>query len=513
MDAYALLADPVIFARAGGVMLRAYQVEVARAVVDSVLHGRGRSFAVMFPRQSGKNELQAQIEAYLLYLLQFKDADLIKISPTWAPQSLNAMRRLERVLSAHPWTRALWKKESGTIYRIGRARITFLSGAPGSNIVGATASHLLEVDEAQDVAIAKYDKDAAPMASSTNATRVFWGTAWTAQTLLARELRSARAAAAADAVAEAAGGPTRLAFTLTAEQVAREVPSYGAFVAGQVARLGRAHPMVRTQYYSEEIEGQGGMFPEERVARMLSGDPLSTLGAGTHPPVAFLLDVAGEEEAAVDRAPVDLAAGDNPRRDATALTVVRVAHDPLLRAPVYSVLERRAWVGVKHTHLYGEIRALAERLRPRWLVVDATGVGAGLASFLARALPGKVIPFLFTAQSKSKLGWDFLEIVDSGRWHEPQEWLQPQEQDQLHAQFLRQLRFCTYSIQPGPGRLMRWGVPDGARDPATGEYVHDDLLLSAALSAVLEELDWQPRAGADPGLVRARDPLEGMDRF
>ena len=91
--------------------------------------------------------------------------------------------------------------------------------------------------------------------------------------------------------------------------------------------------------------------------------------------------------------------------------------------------------------------------------------------------------------------------------------MQPQEQDQLHAQFLRQLRFCTYSIQPGPGRLMRWGVPDGARDPATGEYVHDDLLLSAALSAVLEELDWQPRAGADPGLVRARDPLEGMDRF
>ena len=104
------------------------------------------------------------------------------------------MRRLERVLKRNPLTFKEWRKEAGYIYRIGTARIFFLSGAPDSNIVGATASLLLEVDEAQDLEAEKYDKDIAPMAASTNATRVFWGTAWTSQTLLARELRSAREA-------------------------------------------------------------------------------------------------------------------------------------------------------------------------------------------------------------------------------------------------------------------------------------------------------------------------------
>ncbi len=37
--------------------LRPYQLEPARAIVDSVLHGRGLTFAVMMARQAGKNEL------------------------------------------------------------------------------------------------------------------------------------------------------------------------------------------------------------------------------------------------------------------------------------------------------------------------------------------------------------------------------------------------------------------------------------------------------------------------
>ena len=46
--------------------LRKYQEAVARAVVDSIVNQRGLSIVVMFPRQSGKNELQAQLEAYLM---------------------------------------------------------------------------------------------------------------------------------------------------------------------------------------------------------------------------------------------------------------------------------------------------------------------------------------------------------------------------------------------------------------------------------------------------------------
>ena len=38
--------------------------------------------------------------------------------------------------------------------------------------------------------------------------------------------------------------------------------------------------------------------------------------------------------------------------------------------------------------------------------------------------------------------------------------------------------------------MMKWGVPDGTRDPETGELVHDDLLISVALCAALDAQEW-----------------------
>jgi len=128
--------------------------------------------------------MQAQIETFVMVALNGFDTEIVKASPTWKPQTQNAMRRLERVLSRNLITRGRWSKEAGYIYRFNQARITFLSGGPLANVVGATANTLLECDEAQDIQVDKWDKDFAPMAASTNATRVFWGTAWTARSLL-----------------------------------------------------------------------------------------------------------------------------------------------------------------------------------------------------------------------------------------------------------------------------------------------------------------------------------------
>jgi hypothetical protein len=157
--------------------LRNYQEAAAYAIVESVIRRSGLTFVVMFPRQSGKNELQAHIESYLLTLYSKLDGEIVKVSPTWKPQSLNAMRRIERILKRNIITQELaWSKESGYIYRIGSARIYFLSGSPTANIVGATASTLLECDEAQDVSTEKWDKEIAPMQPHQRH-RAFWGTA------------------------------------------------------------------------------------------------------------------------------------------------------------------------------------------------------------------------------------------------------------------------------------------------------------------------------------------------
>jgi len=497
----ALLRNPVAFTEyTGGIRLREYQCSPMLAILKSVLAHRGLSFVIMFPRQSGKNELQAQLECYLLTLLSQTPAELVKISPTWKPQSQNAMRRLERVLQQNRIVQRQWRKENGYIYRVGSARMMFFSGAPEANIVGATASTLLEVDEAQDVSIAKYDKDIAPMAASTNATRVFWGTAWTSKTLLARELRAARQSEQADGI--------RRAFVLTAREVAAEVEAYGRFVAEQTARLGRDHPLVKTQFFSEEIDAEGGMFPPSRRQVMRGGRHAAS---GMPQPgciYAMLLDVAGEDESAS----ADRSGQVNRRRDSTALTIVQVdlstLQDDLLRAPTYRCVHRRLWTGIKHTALYGQLHALIETWQPQVVVMDATGIGTGLASFLQKRFPNKVLPFLFNHVSKSKLGWDFLSVCDSGRWQEPNTG-GIDDQSALQALFWRQVEGAQYRVDDSPGRLMKWSVPDGTRDPLTGEPLHDDLLISAALCAVLDGYAWfDPQPAL---LVPGQDPLFDMD--
>jgi hypothetical protein len=504
------------------IRLRHYQVRVAEAIIQSVRSDQGNSFVVIFPRQSGKNEVQAVIEAYLLGLYQLSQAEIVKISPTWKPQSQNAMRRLERVLQANSLLFDRWSKEQGYIYRVGSARIFFLSGSPTTNIVGATASTLLECDEAQDVTTSKWDKEVNPMAASTNATRVFWGTAWTNRTLLARERRAAEAAQAADGI--------RRVFVMRAEDVAAEVPAYGQFVAAEVAKLGRNHPFVKTQYFSEEIDAEGGMFPAARQA-IMQGDHAPAAAPEGGVLYAFLLDLAGEDEGAADESEgtgaVDLLR--NPGRDAAALTIVEVdlssLADPIIQAPTYKVVSRRQWVGTRHVNLYGQLKGLGELWKPRYWVVDATGVGAGLTGFLDAAFPDKVIPFMFNQSTKSRLGWAFLAVVESGRFKtfhrevpvkstgakNAKVGLSKAEESQLQDLFFEQLNYCQHEILPGPERRMRWGVPDGTRNPATGELVHDDLIISAALAAELDGQVWP--AGGPALVVRALDPLDDMTEF
>ena len=492
----------------GGAQLRAYQQQVAKAVVDSVLAQRGLSLVVMFPRQSGKNFLQAQLEVYFLVRFARVGAEMIKFSPTFEPQSLNAMRRLEAALQANWLTRDAWKKSSGNHYRFGNAHLTFLSAAPGANVVGATASTLLELDEAQDIESDKYDKQIAPMAASTNATRVFWGTAWTEQTLLARELRLAEEAQTRDGI--------RRVFRLSADVIRQEVPAYGVFVDEQVARLGRTHPMVRSQYFSEEISTEGGLFPPARLGLMKGSHPAQELPEPGKL-YALLVDLAGEDEAMRQGTPTGLEQAEalvNPGRDATAITVVEVdlhlQSDELVGKPIYKVMQRYLWTGEKHSTQYARLLALVERWQPQCIVVDASGVGAGVASFLADRFGERVVQLRFTQQVKSRLGWGFLAVIDTGRF---QDYLPDKEQSEaarLLALFQRQLAAVSYSVSSGPEHFIAWGVPEAARDPQGGGWLHDDLVLSAAMVAMLDEQPWSVSSSA-PLVIAAPDPIKEMD--
>jgi hypothetical protein len=195
----------------------------------------------------------------------------------------------------------------------------------------------------------------------------------------------------------------------------------------------------------------------------------------------MLVDVAGENEAGLEGEELRSA---NPKKDSTAVTVVEVeppAGQELVTHPTYRVVQRYVWTGIKHTALYGRLVGLArDTWRARYVAVDATGVGAPIASFLDKALPGKVLPFVFTSKSKSDLGWGFAGVIDSGRYKD-------YANDHQHDSewFWKQLAAIEYEVRPGPGQLIKWSVPDPA--------LHDDLVMSAALVAVLDGQDWKPR--------------------
>ena len=304
----------------------------------------------------------------------------------------------------------------------------------------------------------------------TNATTIFMGTVWTANTLLARQMAYLRQREQQDDL--------QRVFLVPWQRVAQDLPVYGARVRARIDQLGETHPFVQTEYFLKELDGQQSLFPPQRL-ELLRGTHPRQHRAAVGKRYALLLDVAGEEESGGD------AVHSAGRRDSTALTVVEV--DLRKRQdgrPLYRVVDRRAWTGVRHTDLHAHLVELATRVwHASWIVVDATGIGAGLASFLQASLRrtgSQVIPFTFTASSKSQLGWDFVSLIETGRYLEYMD-----DGDALTREFYDQMLATEYSVRRGPGNAIQWGVP--------AHVGHDDLVLSAALVGVLDDIDPRPR--------------------
>ena len=604
--------------------LRSYQSDALRNIFDAAMSGQGGRFAVMFPRQSGKNETQAQLEAALMAANQHRGGNIIKIIPTEKNQGKISTERLASVLSGtrgrlsrtsygrgrlsrtsygepspkgnclrerdeasegngNLTSRACIRRNNAVSFgdrqregneasegngnltsracvrrndavsfddrqregndpseekrsltsrasirrngavsfgdgspyevrdnrprpfevcnnrprvRVKKDEITYgntsvrcLSASPNAAIVGATAELLLEVDEAQMVAAEKYDREAAPMAAANNAVQVFWGTAWDDQTLLARETRLAQKEEELDG--------RKHVFTTTAVEVGKEVPEYENFVRSQIELLGREHPAIRTQFFCEEITDLTSMFTEERMNKM-KGDHDPLYRPEKDKCYVFLIDVAGSDEV---QAKDKRAHGFSDRRDATVVTICEVIlpngkkYDA--KNFVWKVVNRRLFRNVPTDLLEKENCGDIDLWKPRRIFIDHSGLGAMLSDILVTKYKTKVCPIDITAANKTKMAWDFLAMVDTGRWleHKGNEidvlksGFKPgkeryeilKEPELLQQMFYRELRACRIEPTGNPSNVS-WGVKDGTRDQVTGRYLHDDLVMSAAMS-------------------------------
>jgi hypothetical protein len=455
-------------------VLRGYQLPVARAVAGSVGRREGMEYAAVFSRQSGKDEMLAQLCAHLLWRYHRRGGNIVVALPALRPQGLISRDRLIARLDTS-LTRGLLRVRDTTIVELGRASVRFLSASPSANSRGNTADLLLVANEAQDIEPDTWDAVFAPMGASTNTTTLYMGTVWSSQTLLARQLRLLSELERGDGV--------RRVFRVPWREVERELPVYGDYVRRQMALLGENHPFIRTEYELEELDGGGSLFPPERR------EPLrGQFGSLSRPDAsdaiyAFTIDVAGEEEDGVEG---EIARRTNPRRDSTALSAFRVVAG-VSGQPVYELVARYAWTGTRQTVLHDRIVQLARVWNVRQIVIDGTGIGAGLASFLRASLGERMVtPFIFSSVSKSQLAWDLLGLIDAGRVRvcEVNAGDDP-EQTRLDALFWRQLAACRFTVLPGPGKLIRWGVEDTT--------LHDDQLISFALIAALDRRDLRPR--------------------
>ena len=485
------LAEPADFARltAPGYALRPYQAEAIAAVWRSVREGAGRQFVWVFSRQAGKDEALAMLLAFLLARHRLRGGTIVVAAPTLHPQAALSRDRLLARLT-HPLTAPHVERIGGTSVAVGAARARFVSAAPTANVRGLTADLLLVANEAQDIRPEIWDAVFDPMAASTNATTLFLGTVWSRETLLARQMRHLTGAEQDDGA--------RRVFRVPWETVAAAAPAYGERVRARIAQFGPAHPFIRTEYFLEELDGDGTLFPAHRLAQLQGTHLRRHAAAGPGERYALLIDVGGGEEAGSGAA----AFTDATRRDSTAVTVVEIGAseaggDGSSRwLPTYRVVDRLAWTGMSQAALLPRLVDLARNVwRAQAVVIDATGIGAGLASMLAAALgrssgaaagPAvRVLPFVFTAASKSALGWDLLGLIESGRLKDYVETAAPGSPEAAVTEAFRaQMAVVTYDTAPGPGRQLRWGAPRGR---------HDDLVLSLALASALDGMDWRER--------------------
>ena len=428
--------------------LRPYQAQVARAVLRRVLGHEGGSLSVEIARQGGKNELSAQIALVTLLANATRGGTAVKCAPTM-DQAHISLERLRRRASGARLDGLVTVTRSEA--RCGRARARVLSAEPAANVVGHTADLMLEVDEAQDVDVEKFDRDFRPMAASTDAPVVYYGTPWGPRSLLEQAKSEHHAA-------ERRGGPQRH-FRFDWEHVAAAVPAYRRYVEGERERLGERHPLFRTQYLLEIVDGAG---------RLLDGAALAQLDgshARIHGPIAGERYVAGLDLAGPATPEAAFAAD----RDWTVLTIARTAASATARAPTIEVVEQRAWRGEPAEALLDELADLLRRVwRVRRLAVDATGLGGPLADLLGARLPRGVLqPVVFSAERKSRLGFGLLAATHSGRLRlfdndGSAEWIECRRQLELARAGYRGNRTMQFHVDPSDG--------------------HDDYLMSLALT-------------------------------
>jgi pimeloyl-ACP methyl ester carboxylesterase len=162
--------------------------------------------------------------------------------------------------------------------------------------------------------------------------------------------------------------------------------------------------------------------------------------------------------------------------------------------PVAQIAEHVWWTGRDQVWQYENLLRLWQTWSFARVCVDASGIGAGIAAFLANRYPERTEEFVFTAPSKSRLAYGMLAMVNTGRLS-----IYREDGSAEWRECWKEIAACRYWLRTG--EQMGWGVPE--------REGHDDFVASLALCCqAAEEMAPPPISG----LIRAeRDDLSEFD--
>lgn len=420
------------------------QVQIIRRIERAISARAGEVIVVRSARQTGKNECEAMLEARFLSLWgSIPGSTWVRTAPTFRPQIATSILRLDRTLKRDPLTNGAVRPRLGYIREHVNAQVHFLSGGATANVLGATASCALSVDEAHKIDRGKFEEELSPFTAFTNAPVILWGVAAAGMDLL-YEYR------------EAAHGTDRV-LEFPASVWAEHWPAYAAHYQEKRRKLGADHPVVRTQYDLVDVAAVGAYLSDAQRASLFEGDhprlEAPRDGAGLR--YVMVVDIGGESE--MDAESRDLRV-EEPARDYTIAWIVELdSHAPQCgEYPLARIVAGRWRVGAAHEKERAELEAYARHWRIAGGVVDARGVGEAVASALHRRSPS-IVSYKASAQDVSSDCYDLLARINAGA---VRFWRADPAADQLLREIQSETRHCRYEIHQHD--LMRLVKPTGA---------------------------------------------------
>ena len=467
-----------------------YQLEVVDAILYSALNGLGWQYVVMQTRQSGKNEESGFLQQYLLLYGWYFGIPTsgVKFAPVHKPQVQASMDRLEGAptedsggLAGSILTKTRWRKSDGYKYHIGTPRDSnkwaFLSINPTANVASQTAFTMLEGDEAQDIDTNKWERDAQPMGAFNNATTVFYGVAWTKDSHIYKAMQQSYDMEAR--LAKELGYRPKLVFKIDAYRVIESGNlNYKKAFENQVARLGKDHIAIQTQYLLNFVDTIGKFFSTEQIGRIFASDQKPRIGPHPKDVYIFAIDVGGQEEEITENSgDLDMDQVGSQKRDSTVLKIGKLHKDG-------SVTEQATyyWTGEAHTRQREQIKAILKHWNTIGGVIDATGLGEALGYWVQEQFPSQEIEaYKFKAagdENKSKLGYLAYNYVNNDLYKMP---MQPDQKEQ--GEYWLETRWQLENLVriAKTQQRINFEVPANAKPRYEGHVPHDDMAMAAFL--------------------------------